>query len=116
MRMKKRILILAIVVTCFTGCATIHEMSAPKDQASAQMRKGKKQKQYDKLASETSAWLGEPVTIQSVNKGFISTDFIAVTKRGKKISCYYTGYFGWKISSIICGGRGNALLDAASGR
>ena len=114
--MKKRILILAIVALCFSGCATIHELSAPKDQTSAQIRQGKKQTQYDRLASQTSAWLGEPVTIQSVNKGFFSTDFIAVNNRGKKIACFYSGFFGWKISSIVCGGRGNALLDAASYR
>ena len=114
--MKKNILLTVTTVALLSGCATIHEMSAPKDQASTQTRQVKKQNQYDKLASQTSAWLGEPVTIQSVNKGFFSTDFIAVTKRGKKISCFYGGYFGWKISSIVCGGRGNALLNAAGMR
>ncbi len=114
--MKKNILLIFATVTLLSGCATVHEMSAPKDQVSTKTRQENKQKQYHKLASQTSAWLGEPVTIQSVDKGFFSTDFIAVTKSGKKISCYYGGYFGWKISSIVCGGRGNALLDAAGVR
>ncbi len=114
--MNKNILLIFTTVTLLSGCATIHKMSAPRDRASIQTREVKKQKQYDKLASQTSAWLGEPVTIQSVDKGVFSTDFIAVTKRGQKISCFYGGYFGWKISSIVCGGRGNPLLNAAGMR
>ena len=113
--MKKYTLLIALT-TSLSGCATIHEMSAPKNEASSQNNHAKKEKQYDKLASQTSAWLGEPVTIESVDKGFIQTDFIVVTKNGKKISCFYTGYFGMKMSSIVCGGRGNALSDAAGYR
>ena len=82
--MKKYILLFAITATNLTACATIHEMSAPKNQTSSQNNDAKKQSQYDKLASQASAWLGEPVTIDSVDKGFIQTDFVAVTKKGKK--------------------------------
>jgi uncharacterized protein YceK len=100
--MKKNILLLAII-TYLSGCATIHEMSAPKNEVSTQKNQAKKQNHHAKLASQASAWLGETVTIESVDKGFIQTDFVAVTKRGKKLSCFYTGFFGVKVSSIVCG-------------
>lgn len=114
--MKTHFLYMITTASLLSGCATIHEMSAPKDQATTQTRHVKKQQQHHKLASQTSAWLGETVSIQSVDKGFFSTDFIAVTRQGKKISCFYGGYFGWKMSSIVCGGRGNPLLNAAGMR
>ncbi len=77
--------------------------------------KSQTKEKNSKLAAQTSAWLGETVTIESVDKGFIQTDFVAVTSSGKKLSCFYTGFFGLKVSSIVCGGRSNALLDASKG-
>jgi len=112
--MKKYILLFAIATANLTGCATIHEMTEPKNTAHSQNKNTTEQ--HSKLASQTSAWLGEPVTIASVDKGVFSTDFIAITRGGKRISCFYGGYFGLKMSSIVCGGRGNALLDAADAR
>ena len=111
--MKLNTLIIVAAAVCLPSCATIHEMSAPRTVSSSKTIKNKKTNQYAKLADQTSAWLGETVTIESVDKGVFSTDFIAVTRKGKKISCFYGGYFGWKISSIVCGGRGNPLLNTA---
>ena len=112
--MKKYILLLSIATASLVGCTTTHEATEPKNTAHSQSNNAAEP--HGKLASQTSAWLGEPVTVTSVKKGIFSTNFIAVTRGGKKISCFYSGYFGLKMSNIVCGGRGNALLDAANAR
>lgn len=105
MKIHKIIIPSILAAITLSGCATIHEMSAPKDEKSKQAREAVQQKQNKKLEDQTSLWLGEAVTVASVNKGVIQTNFIVETKRGKQLPCFYTGFFGVNMSNIVCGGK-----------
>lgn len=95
----KKILLIFIFSIFFTGCATTTNNTFSSGQPPSN--------KYAALSAKTSLWLGEDVTVESLDKGFLQTDFIVVNGKGKKIPCYYTGLFGSQMSSIVCGNRTN---------
>lgn len=104
MKIHKIIIVATAVV--LAGCSTIHEISAPKDEGQKKAREQVQKKQKEKLSKETSLWLGEKVKVSGdIKKGFIKTNYIVVTKYGKKWACFYTGFMGVSLSSIVCGGK-----------
>ncbi len=101
----KKILLIFTFSIFFIGCATTTNNTSSSGQVASS--------QYAALSAKTSAWLGEEVIVESVDKGFLQTDFIVVNKKGKKSLCYYTGFFGSQMSSIVCGNKGNPFSSSS---
>ncbi len=106
--MKTNSVFAILTLALLSGCSTVHEIDVIKNEASSE------KEQTNNLAEKTSVWIGEPVVIESVKAGYTQTDFVAITKKGQKLPCFYTSFFGEKISSIVCGRQRYVKLNMAN--